>query len=135
MSDSNISDNASFKINNKNNDNNTNKNIRTRLKNNKPSNNTSSSKDNTKNKNSQFSSSRPHNTPANNTSDFNMYVSKEQLNGFNSYKYNSIDDSPISKYIMHPFWNWCVQFVPKNIAPNTLTVAGFSFTIQKIKKS
>ena len=92
------------------------------------------------NNNKQFSpdssnSSRPHNIPAKNTTDFNMYVSQEQLNGFNSYKYNCVDDSPISIYVMHPFWNWCVKFCPKNIAPNLLTIAGFSFTIQKIEEN
>jgi len=24
-------------------------------------------------------------------------------------KYNSIDTSPVSKYVMHPFWNWLVE--------------------------
>ncbi|KAK2167669.1 hypothetical protein LSH36_25g01019 [Paralvinella palmiformis] len=40
-------------------------------------------------------------------------------------KYNAVDTSPISRYITHPFWNWIVQFYPKWIAPNVLTLAGF----------
>lgn len=120
-------------------DNNTN-NVRARIKRTSNTSNNTSKISNTStpkvsdNNNKQFSpdssnSSRPHNIPAKNTTDFNMYVSQEQLNGFNSYKYNCVDDSPISIYVMHPFWNWCVKFCPKNIAPNLLTIAGFSFTI------
>jgi len=24
-------------------------------------------------------------------------------------KYSSVDTSPVSKYVMHPFWNWLVE--------------------------
>lgn len=58
-----------------------------------------------------------------------MYITQEQLQGFSSYKYNCIDNSPLSIYVMHPFWNYCVQFVPKSIAPNLLTLTGFFFTV------
>jgi len=63
------------------------------------------------------------------STDSNMYINSEQLDGFSAYKYNCVDNSPISKYVMHPFWNWCVQFVPRSIAPNVLTITGFMFTI------
>lgn len=28
-----------------------------------------------------------------------------------TFQYNSIDTSLLSNYVMHPFWNWCVQVI------------------------
>lgn len=53
------------------------------------------------------------------------YLTKEELIGFNNYKYSSLDTSPIAVYISHPFWNWLVTFYPLWIAPNVLTVCGW----------
>lgn len=53
------------------------------------------------------------------------YLSSEVLAGFDKYKYSAVDTSPVSKYITHPFWNWVVEFVPKWVAPNLLTLTGF----------
>ncbi|XP_022818344.1 ethanolaminephosphotransferase 1-like isoform X2 [Spodoptera litura] len=53
------------------------------------------------------------------------YLSKEEIKGFNKYKYSAIDTSPLSKYVMHPTWNTVVKFIPKSIAPNLITFAGF----------
>ncbi|KAF9797693.1 hypothetical protein SFRURICE_017888 [Spodoptera frugiperda] len=53
------------------------------------------------------------------------YLSKEEIKGFNKYKYSAIDTSPLSKYVMHPTWNTLVKFIPKSIAPNLITFAGF----------
>ena len=63
--------------------------------------------------------------------DSSMYITQEQLDGFDSYKYNSVDDSPLSKYVFHPFWNKFMLLVPPKIAPNTLTVCGFLFSISQ----
>ncbi|CAD5206596.1 unnamed protein product [Bursaphelenchus okinawaensis] len=52
------------------------------------------------------------------------YLTEGQLKGFDNYKYNCIDNSPIAVYISHPFWNWVVNFYPKWLAPNVLTLAG-----------
>ncbi|XP_063363203.1 ethanolaminephosphotransferase 1 [Cydia amplana] len=57
------------------------------------------------------------------------FLSKENLEGFDKYKYNSIDTSVLSNYVMHPFWNWCVQFCPVWVAPNLLTFTGFLLTV------
>ncbi|XP_026315589.1 ethanolaminephosphotransferase 1 isoform X2 [Hyposmocoma kahamanoa] len=57
------------------------------------------------------------------------FLTKEQLEGFEKYKYNSIDTSVLSNYVMHPFWNWCVQFCPVWVAPNLLTFSGFLLTV------
>ncbi|CAK1543549.1 unnamed protein product [Leptosia nina] len=53
------------------------------------------------------------------------YLSDKHLKGFKNYKYSAIDTSPLSKYVMHPTWNALVKIVPKWVAPNLLTFAGF----------
>lgn len=53
------------------------------------------------------------------------YMSPEVLRGFDKYQYCSVDNSPLSKYVTHPFWNWSVQFFPKWLAPNVMTFSGF----------
>lgn len=58
-----------------------------------------------------------------------QYLTKEHLIGFDNYKYNCIDTGILSIYVMHPFWNWVVQFCPRSIAPNLLTFTGFLFTV------
>ncbi|CAJ0594296.1 unnamed protein product [Cylicocyclus nassatus] len=57
------------------------------------------------------------------------YLSSSQLQGFSSYKYSCVDSSPIAVYISHPFWNWIVQFYPRNWAPNALTLLGWAFVM------
>uniref|UniRef100_A0A183BIC0 Choline/ethanolaminephosphotransferase 1-like n=1 Tax=Globodera pallida TaxID=36090 RepID=A0A183BIC0_GLOPA len=61
---------------------------------------------------------------------FNVkYLSPQQLSGFDNYKYSCIDNSPISTYISHPLWNWVVQFYPRWLAPNVLTLCGASIVM------
>lgn len=57
------------------------------------------------------------------------YLSQEQLRRLDTYKYAAIDTSPLSQYVMHPFWNFVVEFVPTSVAPNVLTLAGFACTM------
>ncbi|XP_044745518.1 ethanolaminephosphotransferase 1-like isoform X1 [Coccinella septempunctata] len=57
------------------------------------------------------------------------YLDSEQLAGFDKYKYNCKDTGLLSIYVMHPFWNWVVEFCPKKVAPNLLTFSGFAFTV------
>lgn len=73
------------------------------------------------------------------------------------FQYNCIDSSYLSRYIMHPFWNYCVQvillvhwsteclrnqpnnrmynytaffqFFPRWMAPNLITFIGFLLTV------
>lgn len=45
------------------------------------------------------------------------------------FQYNSIDTSILSVHVMHPFWNWLVQFFPRWMAPNVMTFAGFLLTV------
>ncbi|XP_017153668.1 ethanolaminephosphotransferase 1 [Drosophila miranda] len=57
------------------------------------------------------------------------YLSEAHLRGFERYKYNCIDTGFVSVYIMHPFWNYCVKFLPRWLAPNLLTFVGFLMTV------
>ncbi|KAI0219463.1 Ethanolaminephosphotransferase 1 [Lamellibrachia satsuma] len=57
------------------------------------------------------------------------YLSKEILIGFDKYKYNAVDTSPVSIYVSHPLWNRIVQYYPKWWAPNVITLTGFLFIV------
>ncbi|XP_023013923.1 ethanolaminephosphotransferase 1 [Leptinotarsa decemlineata] len=57
------------------------------------------------------------------------YLTKDHLIGFDNYKYSCKDTGILSIYVMHPFWNWLVQYCPRSIAPNLLTFTGFLFTV------
>ncbi|UJR30409.1 hypothetical protein I4U23_017944 [Adineta vaga] len=54
-----------------------------------------------------------------------QYLHRDHLKGLNEYKYNAVDTSPVSLYVMQPFWNWCVEFFPRWFAPNLMTLLGF----------
>ncbi|XP_004922536.2 ethanolaminephosphotransferase 1 isoform X1 [Bombyx mori] len=53
------------------------------------------------------------------------YLSQNHFDGLKKYKYSAIDTSPLSNYVMHPSWNFITRFIPKWIAPNLITFAGF----------
>ncbi|XP_034942727.1 ethanolaminephosphotransferase 1-like [Chelonus insularis] len=57
------------------------------------------------------------------------YLNQDHLTGFENYKYSSLDTSPLSIYVMHPFWEKVIKICPTWIAPNLLTFSGFLFTV------
>ncbi|XP_032398400.1 ethanolaminephosphotransferase 1 isoform X2 [Etheostoma spectabile] len=57
------------------------------------------------------------------------YVTQEQLASFDKYKYSAVDSNPLSVYVMHPFWNFVVKFLPTWLAPNLITFTGFMFLV------
>lgn len=57
------------------------------------------------------------------------YLGAKILAGFDTYKYSCKDTSPLSQYVMHPFWNQVVKLCPLWVAPNLLTLVGFMFCI------
>ncbi|XP_010780570.1 ethanolaminephosphotransferase 1 isoform X2 [Notothenia coriiceps] len=57
------------------------------------------------------------------------YVTQDQLAGFDKYKYSAVDSNPLSVYVMHPFWNFVVKFLPTWLAPNLITFTGFMFLV------
>lgn len=40
-----------------------------------------------------------------------MY-SESRLKSLRSYRYQTVDKSPISRYILSPYWNWAVTLFP-----------------------
>lgn len=54
-----------------------------------------------------------------------QYLGPDIVVGFDSYKYSCKDTSPLSNYVMHPFWNQVVKLCPRWVAPNLLTFIGF----------
>ncbi|XP_065843219.1 ethanolaminephosphotransferase 1-like [Oscarella lobularis] len=57
------------------------------------------------------------------------YLKEEHFRGFDKYKYSAIDTSPLSTYVMHPFWNAAVNIFPTWVAPNLLTFVGWFYLI------
>ncbi|KAL9643720.1 hypothetical protein ABK040_016166 [Willaertia magna] len=54
----------------------------------------------------------------------NKYISPWMIDSLKNYKYKSGDNS-IMSYYLQSYWEYCAKLVPKQIAPNTITVLGF----------
>ena len=39
-------------------------------------------------------------------------IPKKNLPFLKQYKYSAIDQSPISRYLLQPYWQWLVNFLP-----------------------
>ena len=50
------------------------------------------------------------------------------LSNLSKYKYNSVDKSLSSKILNH-YWNFCMYFIPKWIAPNLITFIGLMLNV------
>jgi len=62
-----------------------------------------------------------------------VYVRQEKLPNLKQYKYSSVDHSLTSKYILKPFYNNVViKCFPTTMAPNLITLTGFSFVIANL---
>ncbi|KAI1396644.1 CDP-alcohol phosphatidyltransferase [Hypoxylon fuscum] len=59
-------------------------------------------------------------------------VSDDALIHLKSYKYSAVDKSPISNYILRPYWNAFVELLPLWLAPNMVTLIGFCFILANI---
>jgi len=59
-------------------------------------------------------------------------LSVDGLKHFKTYKYSSVDKSPISQHILRHYWNFCVEFLPLWMAPNMVTLVGFFFVIGNV---
>jgi len=58
------------------------------------------------------------------------YLSKESIQALKDFKYNGADNSLLYKYILSPLADFLVNnATPSTIAPNTITLFGFSFMI------
>ncbi|KAN0036731.1 hypothetical protein ACTFIV_002038 [Dictyostelium citrinum] len=54
----------------------------------------------------------------------NVVLSKSALENVSKHKYSGIDDSILAKLVLQKYWNFCLRFVPLNIAPNLITLTG-----------
>ncbi|KAI0015387.1 CDP-alcohol phosphatidyltransferase [Xylariomycetidae sp. FL0641] len=59
-------------------------------------------------------------------------VSEDALIHLRSYKYSAVDKSPISNYILRPYWNAFVELLPLWLAPNMVTLLGFCFVLANV---
>lgn len=57
------------------------------------------------------------------------YLTTKSLEGFEKYKYKSVDTSPLSQYVMHPFWNRLVKIFPLWAPANLLTLVGWLLSL------
>ncbi|KAM7206947.1 Cholinephosphotransferase 1 [Rhypophila sp. PSN 637] len=59
-------------------------------------------------------------------------ISDDALIHLKTYKYSAVDKSPISHYILRPYWNAFVELLPLWIAPNMVTLLGFFFILVNV---
>lgn len=48
------------------------------------------------------------------------------LANLRKHKYSNVDLSPLSKYVLTPYWNWVTEQMPLWLAPNLITLIGIS---------
>jgi ethanolaminephosphotransferase len=59
-----------------------------------------------------------------------VYIRARNLEKLHEYKYAGVDKSLTSKYILKPFYtNVVIKCFPMSMAPNAITLSGFSFVI------
>jgi len=58
-----------------------------------------------------------------------VYCPDDALENLRNYKYSAVDKSYVSKYILKPYWEFCTKLFPLSMAPNLITLTGFSFMI------
>ncbi|KAJ1973261.1 hypothetical protein H4R34_005136, partial [Dimargaris verticillata] len=57
------------------------------------------------------------------------YVNEQGLENLKLYRYQSVDLSWTTYYVLRHYWNWCVTLFPLWMAPNLITLVGFGFVI------
>ncbi|KAI9489985.1 CDP-alcohol phosphatidyltransferase-domain-containing protein [Zychaea mexicana] len=56
-------------------------------------------------------------------------LTPEKLANLKYYKYNAVDKSLLSRYLLRHYWDWASDFFPKSMAPNLITLTGFMFIL------
>lgn len=59
----------------------------------------------------------------------NLFLSNQDLDNISKWEHKSIDDSLTSK-IYSTLWGWIAEKIPRNVAPNVLTLAAFGCVLQ-----
>jgi len=57
------------------------------------------------------------------------YIPRNRRANLSKYKYSGEDHSIISRYVLTPYWNRLVTFVPMSVAPNLITLTGLVFVM------
>eukprot|EP01094_Clydonella_sp_ATCC50884_P004226 TRINITY_DN13298_c0_g1_i1.p1 TRINITY_DN13298_c0_g1~~TRINITY_DN13298_c0_g1_i1.p1 ORF type:complete len:417 (+),score=124.24 TRINITY_DN13298_c0_g1_i1:110-1252(+) len=57
------------------------------------------------------------------------YISSDGLTNLRDYRYHCVDHSLVAKHIGQPFWRAAVEFLPTWLAPNLITLIGFSLML------
>ena len=57
------------------------------------------------------------------------YIEKQYIDNLINYKYSGGDNSILYRFVINPFCNWFVNYLPKWLAPNVVTVSGFFFNL------
>ena len=60
---------------------------------------------------------------------FFKYIEDEYIDNLIAYKYSGGDKSILYRFVINPFCNWLVNYLPKWLAPNVITVSGFFFNL------
>eukprot|EP00899_Mesostigma_viride_P000848 jgi/Mesvir1/10764/Mv13830-RA.1 len=58
-----------------------------------------------------------------------VFIGKHGMDCLRRYKYSGVDKSLMAKYIFQPYWTYIVRFFPMWLAPNLITLIGFSFVL------
>ncbi|KAA1087498.1 hypothetical protein PGT21_032644 [Puccinia graminis f. sp. tritici] len=57
------------------------------------------------------------------------FIPRNRRANLSKYKYSGEDHSIISRYVLTPYWNRLVTFVPMSVAPNLITLTGLVFVM------
>ena len=57
------------------------------------------------------------------------YIEPQYIENLINYKYSGGDNSILYRFVINPFCNWFVEYLPKWLAPNVITVSGFFFNL------
>ncbi|CEJ02843.1 hypothetical protein RMCBS344292_16837 [Rhizopus microsporus] len=60
---------------------------------------------------------------------YTEYLQDSQIKNLRLYKYAAVDKSPITKYILRPYWDFAITLFPRWIAPNLITLIGLFFMV------
>lgn len=59
----------------------------------------------------------------------NLFLTERELETLSAWKYKVVDSS-FTTILLTPFWNWLAAFIPRNVAPNVITLAAFGCVLQ-----
>lgn len=57
------------------------------------------------------------------------FLTSPEMENVRRWKYR-VEDESVSTWLLTPFWNWLLKWIPHTVAPNVLTLAGFLCLVQ-----